>query len=78
MWKEKKYFEALLTNTKRQEVFWLFDFAFRVEKPRWFKFLWLVPQVWIHMDSMEQRYNLCILWNFKAVEVHISAKETHQ
>jgi hypothetical protein len=74
MWKqEMQHFEAVRTNTKWQEVFWLGDFAFCVEKSRWLEFLWFVPQLWIHVDSVKQRHNLCMLRDLKAVQVHISA-----
>lgn len=68
-------FEVVLTNTKRQKVFWLGDFSFCIEESCWFKLLWFIPQVRIHMNSMQQRHDLCILWNLKSVQDHISAKK---
>lgn len=59
------------TGAERQEVFRLGDFPLRIEKPRGFELLWLVPQVRVHVDGVEQGHNLCVLRDLEAVQVHI-------
>lgn len=51
----------LLTNSKGHEVFRLADLALLVEEPFRLELLGLVPELRIHMHSVEERDNVGIL-----------------
>lgn len=62
-------------HTERHEKLGPLDFTVLVYKPARVEFVRLVPKVRIHVDAVDQRYDLWARGDSVTVEVHVSVKK---
>jgi hypothetical protein len=64
------------SDTEWQEERWNLNFSFGVDESTRPEFLWLVPELWVHVNAVDEWHDMRTGWDFVTVKLLVTVNET--